>query len=294
LEVFMAVELIRAVPEHALALGKIFWDAFEGISTAHGFPMDVPNLEVANMFMGSITSRPDYYGVVAVEGGKIIGCNFTLLADGVSGVGPICIDPKSQSRGTGRLLMKHIVDYSLEKHGPMVRLLQDSFNMTSLSLYTSLGFTVQEPMVLMETVPAGSADGAVRALVAEDVAECDALCQKIYRVSRKNELGVMIEFGPMAEAVPVGKFVGGKLAAFLIPGFVGFGVGESDGDLLDCAQQAARVSPEHNRRMFVPARRGEMMREALRRGFRSLKVMNLMSIGRYEGPVGSWSSSVIY
>src|SRR5688572_21109510 len=101
----MPVELARATPEHAPALGKIFYDAFEGISKRHGFPMDVPNLEVANMLMDSITRRPGYYGVSAIVDGKIVGCNFTMVSDAVSGVGPICIDPKEQSHGIGRQLM---------------------------------------------------------------------------------------------------------------------------------------------------------------------------------------------
>jgi GNAT superfamily N-acetyltransferase len=293
-ETTMSVELTRATPDHAPALGKIFWDAFEGISKRHGFPMDVPDLHVANMLMTSITTRPDYYGVSAIENGRIVGCNFAQLSDAVSGVGPICIDPAAQSRGIGRKLMGHIVEWSLKNHGPMVRLMQDSFNMTSLSLYTSLGFTVQEPMVLMEVQPAASGDGAIRPLAAVDIMQADDLTRRIYKVSRRNELAMMIQEGPAAGATPHGSFRHGELEAFLIPGFLGFGVGKSDSGLLALAQHIASVSPPHAHRLFVPARRGDMDRDALKRGFKSLKVMQLMSIGPFETPEGAWCSSVAY
>ena len=91
----------------------------------------------------------------------------------------------------------------------MVRLVQESFNMASLSLYTSIGFTVVEPLVLMETIPADRADASVRPLVAGDLAECDALCKRILKVSRKNELAVMIEHGPTSGFVPHGRFKAG-------------------------------------------------------------------------------------
>jgi GNAT superfamily N-acetyltransferase len=293
----MSVELIRATPEHAPALGKIFWDAFEGISRRHGFPMDVPNLEVANSLMTAVTSRPDFYGVCAVENGTIVGCNFTQLSDAVSGVGPICIDPGAQSRGIGRKLMTHVVEWSLKNHGPMVRLMQDSFNMTSLSMYTSIGFTVQEPMVLMEVTPDSaptSGDVTVRPLTALDVMPADDLCRRIYKVSRRNELEGMIQAGPAAGTVPHGSFRRGELEAFMIPGFLGFGVGTSDDALLLLAQKIAATSEPHTHRLFLPARRGDLYRNALRRGFKSLKVMQLMAIGPYENPENAWCSSVAY
>jgi hypothetical protein len=104
----------------------------------------------------------------------------------------------------------------------------------------------------------------------------------------------MIQDGPMAETIPHGSFRHGQLEAFMIPGFLGFGVGTSDSRLLSLAQQIAAVSPPHTHRLFVPARRGDQYRDALKRGFKSLKVMQLMSIGPYESPEGAWCSSVAY
>jgi hypothetical protein len=124
--------------------------------------------------------------------------------------------------------------------------------------------------------------------------QADDLCRRIYKVSRRNEIALMIQDGPAGGMTPHGRFVDGELKALLIPGFIGFGVGETDDDLLTLAQQIALTSPPHTHRLFVPARRGDMLRNALNRKFKALKVMQLMSIGPYESPTGAWCSSVIY
>jgi hypothetical protein len=252
---------------------------------------------LVGMLMGMLISRPDFYGIAAIDSSApqtILGLNFVQISDPVGGVGPICVDPQRQSKGLGKMLMKHIVDWSLANHGPMVRLLQDSFNMASLSLYTSLGYTVQEPIVLMSVAPANHADASVRPLAPSDVAACDELCRKVYKVSRKNELAVTIQQGPSMGCVPQGRFSAGRVRGFIIPGFFGFSVAESNEDLLTIAQQAARVSPPSLHRILLPPRNGEMFREALRQGFKSIKLMSLMAIGPYDSPAGAWTPSIAY
>ena len=193
------------------------------------------------MFVG----RGDCYGVAAILDGKIVGSNFTQISDEVCGVGPITVDVSHQGCGIGRALMQNIIDWSLQNHGPMVRLVQESFNMRSLSLYTSLGFTATEPLALMDVCPGERDDPAVRPLNLADLPACDALCQRILHVSRKNELAFMIEHGNMSGFVPHGRFVSSKLVAYLIPGFLGHGVADSAADLLATAVHAARHTPAH-------------------------------------------------
>ena len=59
-----------------------------------------------------------------------------------------------------------------------VRLVQDSFNMLSLSLYASLGFEVKEPLLLMRGKLNGKLPPGiiVRPLEKKDLGECAALC----------------------------------------------------------------------------------------------------------------------
>jgi hypothetical protein len=293
----MAIQLIRPETNHVPQMARICFEAFAGISDAHRFPYDIPSIEVAAMIMGMLVSRPDFYGLAAVDSSEpltILGFNFLQTSDAVGGVGPICVDPRRQAAGVGRLLMTEIVNWSLKNHGPMVRLLQDSFNMRSLSLYTSVGYTVQEAIVLMEVVPAKHADATVRPLTLADLDAADALCRSVYKVSRRNELAATIQHGPSMGCVPHGKFEGGRITASLIPGFFGYSVGASNEALLETAQQAARVSPPPLHRIMIPARNGDLFRAALKRGFKSIKVMNMMSIGPFDSPTGAWTPSVTY
>ncbi|MGD0390070.1 MAG: GNAT family N-acetyltransferase, partial [Tepidisphaeraceae bacterium] len=272
---------------------------FRGIHDRHRFPLDIPSMEVALMMTDMLVHRPDFYGVAALLDRKIAGSNFTQISDGVSGVGPITVDPACQARGVGRALMRHVVDWSLANHGPMVRLVQDGFNMASLSLYTSIGFTVVEPLALMAVCPADHADPTVRPLVSSDLPACDALCSGILKVSRRNELAFMIEHGGKAGFIPHGRFKPERLVAYVIPGFFGHGVAESADDLLTIVTQAARNVPPPAHKVFIPARNGELFRQALALKMRSIKLMSLMAIGPYEEPLtpetgAAWAPSIAY
>ncbi len=294
----MSLELVQPKPEHIPEVSRIIFEAFRGIQEQHRFPLDIPSAEVAGMLANMIANRKDVYGVVAMLDGKVVGSNFTQLSDPVSGVGPITVDPSVQGRGIGRALMQHVVDWSLKNHGPMVRLLQEAYNMASLSLYTSLGFTVVEPVVLMEVKPATSADPSVRPLTSNDLSDCDALCRRVLKVSRKSELAFMIAHGPQVGSVPHGRFQGNRLVGQIIPGFFGYGVAESADDLIVMAAQTARVLPPTHR-LFVPTRNGQLFRRAMQMGFRCLKPMSIMAMGPYEEPMGpasgaAWSPSIAY
>lgn len=288
----MAIDLIRATPEHAPSVARIFFDAFEDIATRHGFQSDIYSRDMAAGAGAAFCSRPDMYGVMAVEDSEVIGFNFVQLTDAVAGVGPICVDPKRQSRGLGRRLMQHVVDHCLAHHGPQVRLYQEGFNMISLSLYTSIGYDVTEPVVLMSVPP--MTDPTVRPLTPDDIEAADALCQATQKVSRKNELAMMIQNGPAIGVVPQGRFAGGKLTAFVVPGFFGFASAESAEDLIVTARVGIAGLPPELRKMFLPTRNGLLYRTALNHGFRALKVGQLMAIGPFEQPTGFWAPSVAY
>lgn len=290
----MAVELVRATPEHAPEVARILFDAFGALHDRHAVHRDFISREMAVSVAGMLTARPDYYGVVAIEGGRVIGSNFLALSDAVAAVGPITVDPAIQTKGIGRRLMQDVIDWGRANHGPMIRLVQEAINMASLSLYMSQGFDVVEPLLLTAIAPAREADETVRALTPADVAAGDVLCRRIQKVSRKNELAIMIEHGKEMGFVPFGRFGNGRLTAYLIPGFIGHGVGETVDDLLTTAEQAARQLPPHTHQIVLPTRNSELFRGALKRGFRGVKSWNLMAMGPYEAPEGVWTPSVGY
>ena len=290
----MALEIVPTRSEHIPTLAGIAFVAFQQISEEHGFPPDFSNPDVATMALQMFATRPDIRGITAILDGRVVGSNFAQLSDAVAGIGPITVDPKCQAQGIGRVLMRTIVEWCKANHGPQIRLLQDTFNMRSLSLYTSLGFTVQEPIVLMAVPPAETADPTVRPIAPADLDACAALIEKQYKVSRRNELAVWLQYGSAAGIVPHLRTRDGRLVAVVAPGFLGFSVAETPEDLLATMAHTARIVPPPSQRLLIPVRHGELFRGALLRGWRSIKLLSLMSIGPYETPSGAWAPSIAY
>src|ERR671921_260495 len=144
----MEISLRPAAPGDAGECGRIIYEAFKGVSGRHGFRPDFPSVEAATGFAEHFIADPSVYGVVAEGGGRVVGSNFISEWDAIRGVGPITVDPEVQARGTGRRLMEAVIERGRGAAG--VRLVQDSFNTASLSLYAGLGFDVKEPLALME------------------------------------------------------------------------------------------------------------------------------------------------
>src|ERR671939_592503 len=147
----MAIELVPAEPEHAHELGSICFEAFKEIHDRGCGTRDFPSVEIAQQVLGMLVQRDDFYSVSALDNGRLVGSNFLSLMDPVAGVGPITVDPSHHSQGVGRTLM------------------EDAFNVASLSLYASLGFDVKEPVAFMQAAPLVEDDNSVRAITEPDL-----------------------------------------------------------------------------------------------------------------------------
>ncbi|HSC35596.1 MAG TPA: GNAT family N-acetyltransferase [Thermodesulfobacteriota bacterium] len=282
--------LVPAGPEHVEELGRICFEAFKGIHDHHNSPRDFPTLEIAVNVIKFFVNRDDIYGVAALVDGKPAGSNFISLSDAVAGVGPITIDPSTQARGIGRALMRDVIDYAKKNGIKQVRLLQDSFNMSSLSLYSSLGFDVRVGVVLMDASQGRNIpQGNVRPAAESDIEAMDGLCRSIYKVSRRNEIAAAMKYG----FPPVLTEREGTMTGYLIPGFLGHGVARTEEDAFVLIDEASRNTP-HLAKFFCPLSEARFYRESLKRGYRAVKVMNLMSIGHYDPPDEIWMPSVLY
>src|SRR5215472_7506184 len=140
------VSVRRAAPEDAGDCARICFEAFSGINEAHGFPSDIPAVDVAQHLMSMLFAAPGFYGVAAEVDGKIVGSNFLDERAVISGVGPITVDRSTQNSGIGRKLMEAVLDRAQAQRAPGVRLVQAAFHNRSLSLYTNLGFDAKEPL----------------------------------------------------------------------------------------------------------------------------------------------------
>ena len=284
------VTLRAAEPGDAEACAQILFDAFGGFHDHHRFPRDFPVLEAAVGMMGMSIPHPSIWGVVAEVDGRVVGSNFLDERDPIRGVGPITVDPESQAAGVGRRLMEAVMERG--QGAPGIRLMQDAFNMRSLSLYQSLGFDVKEPAVVVSGKPrSGPAQGVeVRPLEERDLDGCEALCKQVHGFERTNELRDAIQaFAPFV-AVRDGRITAYASSVTFWP--LNHGVAQSEDDMAALLQGAA-ASVEEPLAFLVPLRTG-LFRWCLDEGLRLVKPMNLMAVGEYQEPRGSWFPSVIY
>jgi hypothetical protein len=174
-----------------------------------------------------------------------------------------------------------------------IRLVQDAFNMGSMSLYASLGFEAKEPLVLMIGAPKDPAPAgvAVRAMTSEDLDACARLCLAVHGIERTNELrDALSSVGPV-----VAERAGRIVAYASAPHFaiLNHGVAETEDDLRALLLGAAAGRPDPLA-LLVPTRQAAFFRWCLAQGLRSTKPMTLMTRGFYQEPRGSWFPSIEY
>jgi GNAT superfamily N-acetyltransferase len=270
---------------------RICFEAFGEFHDHHRFPRDFPTPESAAGMMAMMCGNPSFFGVVAEREGRIVGSNFLDERDPIRGVGPITVDPSGQNAGVGRRLMEAVVDRG--RDAPGIRLLQDGFHMRSLSLYRSLGFEVKEPVAVTTGSPVSSpvAGVEVRPVQEADLDRCAALCRDVHGFERTGALrDALRAFTPWL-AERDGRTTAYATASNFWP--LAHGVAETPDDMKALLVGAAAATGEPIS-FLLPIRDAELFGWALSEGLRLLKPMNLMAIGEYVEPRGSWFPSVVY
>jgi predicted N-acetyltransferase YhbS len=278
-----------ATPEDSLIAGQICFDAFSAINAAHGFPCDLPGPEAAAGLLSTMFSSPGFYCVVAEHDGRIVGSNCLDERSVIRGVGPITIDPGAQNLSVGRKLMQAAMDRANERSAPGVRLVQAAFHNRSLSLYTSLGFDIREPLscVQGQTLERNIPGCTVRLAKPDDEHACNALSRRVHGFDRGIDLAQAIEHGT-ARVVERGGRVTGYTTHLA---FFGHSTAETNVDL-----QALIASAESfaGPGILVPSRNSVLLRWCLANGLRIVQPMTLMSAGLYNDPAGAWLPSVLF
>ena len=272
---------------------QIVFDAFGGIARQHNFPLDMPVIEIPQGLIKAFSSHPTVFAVAAEGDGKLLGVNFLDCRTPVGGVGPICVDPNTQQKGVGRKLMEAVVKNGKERGLKSIRLVQDAFNTTSMSLYTSVGFDVKEPLALMRGTPKDklTATGAkVREVTDNDLAACADLCRAAHGFDRTGELR---ESQAMFRSMLLER--NGRIVAYAsAPTFwiLNHAVGATDQDLFDLILGAGAATGGEPLSMLVPTRRSNLFRWCLSQGMRVVKPMTLMSMDDYQEPKTAFWPSV--
>jgi GNAT superfamily N-acetyltransferase len=278
-----------ATPEDAATCGQICYKAFSTINAAHGFPCDFPGPEACTGLLSMTFSSPGIYGVVAESNGRILGSNVLDERSVIRGVGPITIDPDVQNLGVGRKLMQAVMDRANERGAAGVRLVQAAFHNRSLSLYTSLGFDIREPLACMQgrTRERSIPGCAVRPATPADAHDCNALSRRLHGFDRGNELAQAIQQGT-ARVVDRGGRITGYATELA---FFGHSTAETNVDM-----QALIASAESfaGPGILVPSRNNVLLRWCLANGLRVVQPMTLMSTGLYNDPAGAWLPSIMF
>jgi len=278
-----------ATSADAASAGQICFDAFDTISRAHNFPPDIPHLDHAVRLITMCFSTPGFYSVVAEDNGRVLGSNILDERAIIHGIGPITVDPTTQNRGVGRLLMQAALDRSTAQRAAGVRLVQAAFHSRSLSLYTNLGFDVREPLACMQgrTLTRNIPGCTVRSATPADLAACNALSIAVHGFDRSADLAKSIERGTALVTERDGRIT----AYATLVGFFGHATAETTPDL--CALLAS-ADTFAGPGILVPTRNSALFRWCLSNGLRVTQPMTLMSLGLYNAPAGAFLPSILF
>jgi GNAT superfamily N-acetyltransferase len=284
-----SVVIRRATPEDVPVCANICYVAFSEISAAHHFPPDLPGPDAATGLLSMMFSHPGFYCVVAELDGRIVGSNCLDERSAVGGIGPITVDPNAQNRSLGRRLMEAVIERARERGSPAIRLVQAAFHNRSLSLYAKLGFSVREPLAVMQrTTRRAQPDGSRTRPVHEvDLERCNQLCRVTHGHDRGGELADAIRQGTATCVERDGRITGYATAL----AFFGHAVAESNADL-----QALIASVESfgGPGILLPTRNTALFRWCLESGLRVVQPMTLMSVGLYNEPAGAYLPSISF
>jgi GNAT superfamily N-acetyltransferase len=273
------------------ACGRICYEGFRAVNERYGFPPLFPSVEAATQRVGGFIRHPSVFGVVAEADGRVVGFNFLSERDPIRAVGPIVIDPLTQGRGVGRQLMEAVLKRAHGSRG--VRLLQETFNTQSLSLYAALGFDAREILFVLsgtsQTRP--PPHWQIRVMTLSDVAGCESLHEAVHGYTRTNELRDALTTG-----APIVALRDGRVRAYMAAPTIwlaNHGVAETEEAMRALLLGAPRITKQPIS-CLMPARRGALFRWCLKEGYRATKPMTLMTIGEYHEPQGSYFPSVLY
>jgi predicted N-acetyltransferase YhbS len=283
------VVLRTATPQDSLIAGQISFAAFSAISAAHNFPCDFPNQQVATHILSIMFSNPGFYCAVAEHDGRIVGSNCLDERSIIQGVGPITVDPAVQNLGVGRKLMQAVMDRANQQGAPGVRLVQAAFHNRSLSLYTSLGFDIREPLSCLQgrTLERNIPGYTVRPAKPDDATACNALSHQVHGFDRAIDLAQSIDRGTARIVERAGRITGytTQLA------FSGHATAETNPDLQALIASAESIpSPG----ILVPSRNSPLLRWCLTNNLRVVQPMTLMTTGLYNNPAGAWLPSILF
>jgi hypothetical protein len=175
--------------------GRIGSQAHKTISSAHGYPCEQPSEEFGIGLIRMLLDNPNSWGILTERQGTILGSIFIhkFPPSPVAVIGPLTVHPSAEGGIDKRLMDAALVQAHKQNHD-QIRLVQSPSHIRSFVLYTKCGFTLREPLFLMQGQPlkTGNNHASNRSthpvLDDNDISMCNELCKSVYGFSWDMEL----------------------------------------------------------------------------------------------------------
>ncbi|HKR74585.1 MAG TPA: GNAT family N-acetyltransferase [Candidatus Nitrosocosmicus sp.] len=273
--------------------GKIGFKAHKAISSTHGFPSEQPSEEYAVGLIEMLLNNHNTWGFVAEKDTQIIGSIFLhrFPPSPVAVIGPLTVDPSVQG-GIGRVLMEAAISHAYSQNYDKVRLVQSPSHIRSFVLYTKSGFTLREPLFLMQGNAINKNQGMKslglhKVETDKDVMDCCKLSIQAHGFTREGELRQAMSQGVAIEIERGGKIQGYSAGL----GLFGHSVASTNEGLKALIEGSSVITGPG---FFVPARNREIVTWLLRQGFKIQWPANLMTLGPYVEPTIPFLPSLAY
>jgi predicted N-acetyltransferase YhbS len=283
----MRVLLRPATAADAADCGRVCYEAFSQVASAHNFPVDWRSEEVAVHVMVARLSHPLTYGVVAEAGGAVVGSAFLKACAPVGAIGPVTVTPRLQGGKLGRLMMEHLLERAGAAGLEGIRLVQAAYNTQSLALYTKLGFQMRDLLLCLlgNPIAMGMRGHPVRIGRERDEPACNALCLRLHGYPRTGDLTEALGLRTLTVVEREGRITGYSTGIH----FRGHTIAETNEDARALIAAAAEL-PDPG--LLMPARNGDLLRWALDHGLRITQPLSLMTRGFYQEPEGAFLPSI--
>jgi predicted N-acetyltransferase YhbS len=285
--------IIRSIQQaDAETCGEIGFQAHKAISSAHGYPSEQPSIEFAVGMIKTLLANPNSWGALAERDGQILGSIFLHVfpPSPVAAIGPLTVDPSAEGR-VGRALMEASLMEARKRDYDQVRLIQSPSHLRSFVLYTKCGFTLREPLFLMQGKPVPGILGKkhdVRAARSEDISACNEICISVHGFSREKELRQALDQRVATVNIDNTGNITGYAAGI---GIFGHAVAKTNEVLKALVASASAILGPG---FFVPGRNYNLLRWLLDAGFRVVWPANLMTVGNYQDPTAPFLPSIAY
>ena len=287
--------MVRPIEQNdAESCGKIGYEAHKTISSAHGYPSEQPSEEFGIELIRRLLENPNSWGVLVERQGKTLGSIFLhkFPPSPVAVIGPLTVHPSAEG-GVGRMLMDAALTRAREQNHDQVRLVQSPSHIRSFVLYTKSGFTLREPLFLMQGEPlkkrVSDTSNTNVHLVSDDndISACNKLCKSVYGFSREMELRQAKDQG-VATMIEQDGVITGYAAGM---GIFGHAVAKSNEELKALISNAPAIFGPG---FFALARNHELINWLLENGFRIGWPANLMTVGPYQESQTPFLPSLAY